>query len=388
MNASSAHRPAAGMPNSSNPIPSNTATIPPNTVATPKYRRVPCANLPTAPRTGSWPAFTRFILAPNNAPSSPMKITSTSTNSNADSAEVTEPSTPSTAEMIELELMLLVIDWMSDWLIPKPASQVSKLVISCWICVEYSGSRVASWATPMTSPKISPSRIAKMTMTKVRLASQRGAPFLIIQPRIGFTVTVSTTARKIGARMPGTWWIPAATTTAAAKPRMMIKPRGRPDVTRPESGDGGSDFREFSAAAGSCVLGGVWEAGSAGLSVMLLSSVLGVLPLPLGRGHRRPGGNLRAVAVRFGGPRLVGRPRNGRAPVWFGFRRRLGFGSGRRWRWYELHDNGSGEQVGCARLVRQGREEPAGLVIAVDRRVGWKAAPGVGAAITRPNLRD
>jgi len=109
--------------------------------------------------------------------------------------------------------------------------------------------------------------------TKVRLASQRGAPFLIIQPRIGFTVTVSTTARKIGARMPGTWWIPAATTTAAAKPRMMIKPRGRPDVTRPESGDGGSEFRGGSAAAGSCVLGGVSEAGSARLSVILLSSV-------------------------------------------------------------------------------------------------------------------
>ena len=197
-----------------------------------------------------------------------MKITSTSTNSNAESAEVTEPSTPSTAEMIELELMLLVIDWMSDWLIPKPASQVSRLVMSCWICVEYSGSRVASWATPMTSPKISPSRIAKMTMTRVRLASQRGAPCRIIQPRIGFTVTVSTTARKIGARMPGTWWIPAATTTAAAKPRMMIKPRGRPDVPCPEVGDGGSEFRESSAAAGSRVLGGVAEAGSAGLSVI------------------------------------------------------------------------------------------------------------------------
>ena len=147
-------------------------------------------------------------------------------------------------------------------------------MISCWICVEYSGSRVASWATPMTSPKISPSRIAKMTMTRVRLASQRGAPFRIIQPRIGFTVTVSTTARKIGARMPGTWWIPAATTTAAAKPRMMIKPRGRPDVPCPEVGDGGSEFRESSAAAGSWVLGGVSEAGSAGLSVIVLSSVL------------------------------------------------------------------------------------------------------------------
>ena len=44
-----------------------------------------------------------------------------------------------------------------------------------------------------------------MTRTSVRLASQRGAPFRIIQPRIGSTVTVSTTARKIGARMPGTW---------------------------------------------------------------------------------------------------------------------------------------------------------------------------------------
>ena len=103
-----------------------------------------------------------------------MKITSTSTNSNAESAEVTEPRTPSTAEMTELELMLPVIDWMSDWLIPKPASQVSKFVISCWICVEYSGNRVASWATPMTSPKISPSRIAKMTMTAVGRCGERG----------------------------------------------------------------------------------------------------------------------------------------------------------------------------------------------------------------------
>src|SRR5664279_5020859 len=269
-----------------------------------------------------------------------MKITSTSTNSNAESAEVTEPRTPSTAEMTELELMLPVIDWMSDWLIPQPASQVSKFLISCWICVEYSGNMVASWATPMTSPKISPSRIAKMTMTKVRLASQRGAPFLIIQPRIGFTVTVSTTARKIGARMPGTWWIPAATTTAAAKPRMMIKPRGRPDVTRPESGDGGSEFRGSSAAAGSCVLDGVSEAGSARLSVILLSSVPkfaadAVEATPLAR-RKAPGVGGQCRRSWAGRP-TVERQSTGavRPPP------RLSFGSGRRCRWYELHDNGS-----------------------------------------------
>ncbi len=44
-----------------------------------------------------------------------------------------------------------------------------------------------------------------MTRTSVKLASQRGAPFLIIAPRSGSTTMVSTTARKIGARMPGTW---------------------------------------------------------------------------------------------------------------------------------------------------------------------------------------
>ena len=61
MKANSAHSPAAGMPRITNPMPSRTATMPPKTVATPKYRRVPLANLPSAPSTGSWPARTRFI---------------------------------------------------------------------------------------------------------------------------------------------------------------------------------------------------------------------------------------------------------------------------------------------------------------------------------------
>ena len=73
-----------------------------------------------------------------------MKMTSTSTNSSADAAEVTELSRPWTAEMTELEWMLPDIHWMSDWLMPKPARQVSRLLMSCWICAEYCGSNVAS----------------------------------------------------------------------------------------------------------------------------------------------------------------------------------------------------------------------------------------------------
>src|SRR5664279_4890947 len=273
MNASSAHNPAAGMPRITRPMPSNTATMPPKTVATPKYRRVPWANLPRAPRTGSWPARTRFIRSPNTDPSRPRKITSTSTKNSDVSVPVTELSRLSMAEMIELELTLSVIDWMSDWLIPKPASQVSRLVMSCWISEEYCGSRVASWATPMTSPTTSPIRMAKTTITRVRLASQRGAPFRIINPRIGSTVTVSTRAKKTGPRMAGTWWIPAATITAAAKPRMMIRPRGCPYIPYLEFGGGGS---VLSADTGSAAVAARSLADSAEWLSVIHLSVLGV----------------------------------------------------------------------------------------------------------------
>ena len=49
------------------------------------------------------------------------------------------------------------------------------------------------------------------------------APCRINQPRIGSTVMVSTSARKTGPMIPGIARIPAATTTQAASPRMMIK---------------------------------------------------------------------------------------------------------------------------------------------------------------------
>ena len=54
------------------------------------------------------------------------------------------------------------------------------------------------------------------------------APCRINQPRIGSTVMmVNTSARKTGPMIPGIARIPAATTTQAASPRMMIKARGR-----------------------------------------------------------------------------------------------------------------------------------------------------------------
>ena len=61
-----------------------------------------------------------------------------------------------------------------------------------------------------------------------RVASQRGAPSRMIQPRTGSTVITSTSARKIGPMMSGTARMPAITTTPAASPSTTINTRGNP----------------------------------------------------------------------------------------------------------------------------------------------------------------
>ena len=64
----------------------------------------------------------------------------------------------------------------------------------------------------------SPTTIANTVRNTAREATARDAPRRISQPRIGFTVMVSTSAMKTGPMMSGMARIPAtATTTAPAR---------------------------------------------------------------------------------------------------------------------------------------------------------------------------
>ena len=70
--------------------------------------------------------------------------------------------------------------------------------------------------------------IASSVRNTARDATAPDAPRLTIQPRMGLTVMVSTNAMNTGPTMPGIARNPAAATTPAASPTVMIKPLGRP----------------------------------------------------------------------------------------------------------------------------------------------------------------
>src|SRR6478735_8461987 len=124
--------------------------------------------------------------------------------------------------------MLLNNDWMSADVTPMPANQDSSPLSSCWICVEYCGSRVANCTTPTIDATNNPTTIANTVRNTPNEATPRLAPRRSNHPRIGFTVMVNTSAKKTGPMIPGIARIPWATTTPPANPSTMIKPRGSP----------------------------------------------------------------------------------------------------------------------------------------------------------------
>ena len=133
--------------------------MPPKIVATPKYFRVPIANLPSAVSTGSRPARTRTMRSRNLAPSSARKISSVMTKSSEVRMLPATESRPVTAETMVVSLTLDSAACTLSRLTPMLESQLVSPESCSEICAEYCGRIEANCAAPMIAATTMPIRI-------------------------------------------------------------------------------------------------------------------------------------------------------------------------------------------------------------------------------------
>ena len=105
----------------------------------------------------------------------------------------------------------------------------------CWIWSEYCGIRVANWTMPTMAAANRPTTIANTVRNTASDATPRDAPCRISQPRIGFTVIVSTNAMNTGPMMSGIARMPGDHHHTARQPQHDDQRTGHP-VPRPAAG--------------------------------------------------------------------------------------------------------------------------------------------------------